>query len=120
MKTLYPEIEPFDSGMLKVSDIHDIYYERVGNPEGIPVVFLHCGPGGGLIPMYWRFFDPAAYHIILFILQSSCISSTGFGSLLINQLTQLVKVLFDYLIGIYLLSSPPFRHPLLFYVLSML
>ena len=52
MKTLYPEIEPFDSGMLKVSDIHDIYYERVGNPEGIPVVFLHGGPGGGLIPMY--------------------------------------------------------------------
>ena len=60
MKTLYPEIEPFDSGMLKVSDIHDIYYERVGNPDGIPVVFLHGGPGGGLIPMYRRFFDPAA------------------------------------------------------------
>ena len=66
MKTLYPEIEPFDSGMLKVSDIHDIYYERVGNPEGIPVVFLHGGPGGGLIPMYRQFFDPKAYHGILF------------------------------------------------------
>ena len=49
MATLYPEIEPFDSGMLGVSDIHTIYYERVGNPEGIPVVFLHGGPGGGLI-----------------------------------------------------------------------
>ena len=66
MKTLYPEIEPFDSGMLKVSDIHDIYYERVGNPDGIPVIFLHGGPGGGLIPMYRQFFDPEAYHVVLF------------------------------------------------------
>lgn len=66
MKELYPEIEPFDSGMLKVSDLHSIYYERCGNPEGIPVVFLHGGPGGGLIPMYRRFFDPDAYHVILF------------------------------------------------------
>jgi pimeloyl-ACP methyl ester carboxylesterase len=66
MKTLYPEIEPFDSGRLKVSDIHEIYYERVGNPDGIPVVFLHGGPGGGLIPMYRQFFDPQAYHVVLF------------------------------------------------------
>ena len=66
MKTLYPEIEPFDSGKLKVSEIHEIYYERAGNPEGIPVVFLHGGPGGGLIPTYRRYFDPKAYHIVLF------------------------------------------------------
>jgi len=66
MATLYPEIEPFDSGKLEVSDIHSIYYERVGNPDGIPVVFLHGGPGGGLIPMYRQFFDPAAYHVVLF------------------------------------------------------
>lgn len=66
MKTLYPEIEPFDSGMLKVSDIHEIYYERVGNPDGIPVVFLHGGPGGGLIPLYRQFFDPKAFQVILF------------------------------------------------------
>src|SRR5690606_8949505 len=66
MKTLHPEIEPFDSGMLTVSDIHEIYYERVGNPDGIPVVFLHGGPGGGLIPMCRQFFDPEAYHVVLF------------------------------------------------------
>jgi proline iminopeptidase len=66
MKTLYPEIEPFDDGMLQVSDLHTIHYERIGNPDGIPVVFLHGGPGGGLIPLYRQFFDPAAYHVILF------------------------------------------------------
>ena len=71
MKTLYPEIEPFDSGMLKVSDIHEIYYERVGNPDGIPVVFLHGGPGGGLIPMYRQFFYPEDYHVVIFAQRGS-------------------------------------------------
>jgi proline iminopeptidase len=66
MKTLYPEIEPFDTGFLQVSELHSVYFERCGNADGIPVVFLHGGPGGGLIPMYRQFFDPEAYHIILF------------------------------------------------------
>lgn len=66
MANLYPEIEPFDTGTIAVSDLHTVYYERVGNPDGIPVVFLHGGPGGGLIPMYRQYFDPAAYHVILF------------------------------------------------------
>jgi proline iminopeptidase len=66
MKSLYPAIEPFETGMLKVSEIHTIYYERCGNPAGIPVVFLHGGPGGGLVPLYRQYFDPEFYHIILF------------------------------------------------------
>ena len=66
MKSLYPPIEPYDSGRLPVSPVHTLYYEQCGNPEGRPVVFLHGGPGGGLIPDYRRFFDPAAYRVVLF------------------------------------------------------
>src|SRR3712207_7795470 len=66
MKTLYPPIEPYDRGRLPVSDIHTLYYEECGNPEGQPVVFLHGGPGGGTVPDYRRFFDPEAYRIVLF------------------------------------------------------
>jgi proline iminopeptidase len=66
MKTLYDPIEPYDSGRLAVSNIHTLYYEQAGNPEGQPVVFLHGGPGGGLIPDYRRYFDPEAYRIVLF------------------------------------------------------
>jgi len=65
MRELYPPIEPYDSGRLQVSPIHTLYYEQCGNPEGQPVVFLHGGPGGGLIPDYRRYFDPAAYRIVL-------------------------------------------------------
>ena len=49
LRTLYPPIEPFNSGKLKVSDIHELYYEESGNPDGKPVVFLHGGPGGKLL-----------------------------------------------------------------------
>lgn len=66
MRTLYPPIEPYDTGTLAVSDVHTLYYEQCGNPEGRPVVFLHGGPGGGIVPDYRRFFDPAAYRIVLF------------------------------------------------------
>ena len=66
MKTLYPEIEPFETGFLQVSELHKIYYERCGNPHGTPVVFLQGGPGGGIQPDYRRYFDPQAYQIVLF------------------------------------------------------
>ena len=66
MRTLYDAIEPYDQGMIAVSPLHTLYYEQCGNPEGQPVVFLHGGPGGGTIPEYRRFFDPAAYRIVLF------------------------------------------------------
>lgn len=63
---LYPEIEPYKRSTLKVSELHELYYEEVGNPEGAPVVFLHGGPGGGVGEVYRRFFDPKFYRIILF------------------------------------------------------
>jgi proline iminopeptidase len=66
LRTLYPEIEPYDSGHISVSNVHQLYYEQCGNPNGSPVVFLHGGPGAGLIPDYRRFFDPQAYRVILF------------------------------------------------------
>jgi proline iminopeptidase len=66
MKTLYPVIEPFDTGRLKVSPIHELYYEQVGNLGGKPAVFLHGGPGGGLTLDYRRYFDPAVYRVVLF------------------------------------------------------
>lgn len=66
MKDLYPPIEPYQQGMLKVGSLHEIYYEQCGNPEGAPVVFLHGGPGGGCSVDHRRFFDPRHYRIILF------------------------------------------------------
>ena len=66
LRTFYDEIEPYDSGYIRVSPVHELYYEQCGTPNGKPVVFLHGGPGAGLISDYRRFFDPQAYRIILF------------------------------------------------------
>ena len=66
MSDFFPEIEPYNKGMLKVSELHTLYWEECGNPEGRPVVFLHGGPGGGVAPDHRRFFDPKSYRIILF------------------------------------------------------
>ncbi len=75
MRTLYPAIEPHESGMLAVGDGQSVYWEVSGNPDGKPVVFLHGGPGGGTAPFHRRFFDPAAYRIVLFD-QRGCGRST--------------------------------------------
>lgn len=66
LRTLYPEIEPYQAGQLRVSDKHEIYYEESGNPKGKPVVFLHGGPGASTRPEHRCFFDPAHYRIVLF------------------------------------------------------
>jgi proline iminopeptidase len=66
LKTLYDPIEPYDTGRLRVSPIHELYYEQCGNPNGKPVVFLHGGPGGGISPDYRRYFDPKVYRVVLF------------------------------------------------------
>ena len=59
-RVLYPEIQPYAAGRLKVSDRHEIYYEQCGNPAGKPVVVLHGGPGGGISPFLRQLHDPAA------------------------------------------------------------
>ena len=66
LKTLYPPIEPYRSGHLDTGDGHSVYWEQCGNPDGIPVVFLHGGPGAGCSPQHRRLFDPARYNIMLF------------------------------------------------------
>lgn len=65
-RTLYDAIEPYDSGYVRVSPVHELYYEQCGTPNGKPVIFLHGGPGAGLVADYRRFFDPQAYRVILF------------------------------------------------------
>ena len=72
---LYPETGPHDHGMLDVGSGHRVYWEVRGNPEGKPAVVLHGGPGSGCSPYWTRFFDPAAYRIVLFD-QRNCGRST--------------------------------------------
>ena len=66
MRTLYPPIEPYNSGTLQVDERHTLYWEECGNPDGKPVVMLHGGPGGGCNAAMRRFHDPAKYRIVLF------------------------------------------------------
>ncbi len=63
---LYPAAEPFDQGMLALDDVHTMYWETCGNPLGVPVLFLHGGPGGGCSVEHRRFFDPDVFRIVLF------------------------------------------------------
>jgi proline iminopeptidase len=86
---LYPEIEPYKTGMLDSGDGHQIYYELCGNPSGQPVVFLHGGPGGGCSASHRRLFDPAKYNILLFD-QRGCGRSLPHASLDNNTTWHLV------------------------------
>lgn len=89
-RTLYPEIEPHRTGRLPVGSGHELYFEESGNPNGKPVVFLHGGPGGGTEAKHRRYFDPAAYRIVLFD-QRGCGRSTPFASLEDNTTWHLVS-----------------------------
>jgi len=66
MREVYPYIEPYSQGELQVSDLHTLYFEQSGNPDGKPVIFLHGGPGGGTVPLYRQYFDPTKWRIVLF------------------------------------------------------
>lgn len=63
---LYPTIEPYETGMLPLDELHTMFWEQSGNPNGLPVIFLHGGPGAGATAVHRRFFDPATYRIIIF------------------------------------------------------
>ncbi len=87
---LYPPIDPFDQRMLEVGDGHRLYVEQCGRPDGIPVVVLHGGPGGGCSPAMRRYFDPNAYRIILFD-QRGCGRSRPHASIDHNTTWHLVR-----------------------------
>ncbi len=89
MRELYPEIQPYVNHSLEVEPPHCLHLEECGNPEGLPVLFVHGGPGGGCEPYHRRFFDPDRYRIILFD-QRGCGRSTPHASLQANTTQALV------------------------------
>ena len=90
LQSLYPPLAPYRTGFLAVSGGHRLYFEESGNPEGKPAVFLHGGPGGGTEAAQRRFFDPAAYRIVLFD-QRGCGRGTPHASLEENTTWHLVS-----------------------------
>lgn len=89
MKILYPHIEPFHSFLLQTDSVHSIYVEQSGNPEGIPVIFLHGGPCSGTKPRHRCFFNPEKYHVILMD-QRGCGQSPPFGEIKHNTTQDLI------------------------------
>lgn len=90
MKNVFwPEVEPFDSGVLDVDEPHSLYYEQVGAENGEPVLFLHGGPGAGCTTTDRRFFDPGYFRVVLFD-QRGCGRSTPIGELAKNSIDHLV------------------------------
>lgn len=88
--TLFPEIEAYATHVLAADHQHNIYYEECGNPNGVPVLFLHGGPGSGCNPAQRRFFDPQFYRIIL-LDQRGCGRSKPMGSIIENHTQALIK-----------------------------
>jgi len=89
MRTLYPEIEPYNEFKLNVSDLHTIHVEESGNQNGKPVIFLHGGPGGGIESVYRQYFDPEQWRIIIFD-QRGCGQSTPHAELRENTTWDLI------------------------------
>ena len=89
-RTLYPEIEPYETGMLDVGEGHSLYYERVGTPGAKPAVFLHGGPGGGMSPNHRRQWNPDHYDVLLFD-QRGCGKSTPFAEIDKNDTWRIVE-----------------------------
>ena len=89
LRTPYPHIEPYETGMLDVGDGHQVYWERVGTPGAKPAVFLHGGPGGGCNPSHRQMFDPEKYDVLLFD-QRGCGRSTPHACLEANTTWHLV------------------------------
>ncbi|MDN3645347.1 prolyl aminopeptidase [Pontixanthobacter aestiaquae] len=88
-RTLYPPIEPYETGMLDVGEGHSIYYERVGTQGAKPAVFLHGGPGGGMAPPHRQQWDPKLYDVLLFD-QRGCGQSTPFAEIENNDTWRIV------------------------------
>lgn len=89
MTALFSDIEPYDSGHLRVDDLHSVYYEQCGNPKGKAAIFVHGGPGGGSHPVHRRFWDPAVYRIVLFD-QRGCGRSTPHAEIQNNTTWDLI------------------------------
>ncbi len=87
---LFPPTEPYESGYLPVDDIHTLYWEQCGNPRGVPIVFLHGGPGAGASPTHRRFFDRRHYRIVVFDQRGSG-RSTPLGEVRDNTTQHLVR-----------------------------
>ena len=89
MHGLFPELGPYTTWRLRVSDLHELHVEEAGNPNGKPVIFFHGGPGAGISPIHRRFFDPAHWRVVLFDQRGSG-KSTPLGELQGNTTWDLV------------------------------
>jgi proline iminopeptidase len=86
---LYPHIEPYQTGRIRLDDVHVMYWEQSGSPDGVPALFLHGGPGAGAIQVHRRFFDPSFYRIVIYD-QRGAGRSTPLGELADNTTAHLI------------------------------